>query len=163
MLEALGNLGDFIGGIAVIVTLIYLAVQVRQNTAALETASRQQIVAGFRDYNRLNFEPGVDEAIRAGVRSYPDMPAQQRDLFTAFVNDHALFLQGAFALHEAGTLEDETYLAYLNFFCAWMSTPGGAAWWGEISPLYPPRMVAAINARIAEGGLPDLVPVLTRE
>ena len=29
-LDALGNLGDFIGGIAVIVTLVYLANQIRQ-------------------------------------------------------------------------------------------------------------------------------------
>lgn len=58
MLEALGNLGDFIGGIAVVATLLYLAVQVRQNTVALRTASRQQIVAGFREYNRLLLQPG---------------------------------------------------------------------------------------------------------
>ncbi len=39
MLEALGNLGDFIGGIAVVVTLLYLAVQVRQNTTQLRESS----------------------------------------------------------------------------------------------------------------------------
>ena len=55
MLEALGNLGDFIGGIAVVVTLLYLALQVRHNTRAMQTASRQAIVSGFRDYNRLTF------------------------------------------------------------------------------------------------------------
>ena len=32
VLEDLGNLGDFLGGLAVIATLIYLAVQVRQNS-----------------------------------------------------------------------------------------------------------------------------------
>ena len=31
----LGNIGEFIGAIAVLVTLIYLAVQIRQNTVAL--------------------------------------------------------------------------------------------------------------------------------
>jgi len=41
MLDALGNLGDFVGGVAVVVTLIYLATQVRQNTQqiALNTAA----------------------------------------------------------------------------------------------------------------------------
>ena len=52
MVESLGNLGDFIGGIGVIITLIYLATQVRQNTAALRAASRQAIVAGMRDHSR---------------------------------------------------------------------------------------------------------------
>jgi hypothetical protein len=54
--ETLGNLGDFIGGIAVVVTLVYLAIQVRQNTIALRTASRQEIVRAFRDHNRLTID-----------------------------------------------------------------------------------------------------------
>jgi len=29
MIEALGNIGDFVGGIGVVVTLLYLAVQIR--------------------------------------------------------------------------------------------------------------------------------------
>jgi hypothetical protein len=40
-LEDLGNLGDFIGGLAVIVTLFYLAVQIRQNTRMLRSAGEQ--------------------------------------------------------------------------------------------------------------------------
>lgn len=34
--EVLGNLGDFIGGIAVFGTIVYLAIQVRQGKAAIE-------------------------------------------------------------------------------------------------------------------------------
>ncbi len=37
MIEALGNIGDFVGGIGVVVTLLYLAVQIR--------ASRLQALA----------------------------------------------------------------------------------------------------------------------
>ena len=36
MLDELGNLGDFIGGVAVLVTLVYVAIQIRQNTAQLK-------------------------------------------------------------------------------------------------------------------------------
>ncbi len=35
-LTQLANLGEFIGGVAVLVTLIYLALQVRQGTQAAE-------------------------------------------------------------------------------------------------------------------------------
>ena len=44
MLENLGNLGDFIGGVGVVITLVYLATQVRQNTRALRLSSIQQIM-----------------------------------------------------------------------------------------------------------------------
>ena len=35
-LEDLGNIGDFLGGIGVVVTLLYLALQIRQNTKQLK-------------------------------------------------------------------------------------------------------------------------------
>jgi hypothetical protein len=52
--------------------------------------------------------------------------------------------------------EEETYQSYLRFFSAWVSTPGGAAWWREISALYTPRMVAAVDGKrmIYAGFLP---------
>lgn len=53
MLDTLGNLGDFVGGIAVVITLIYLAVQVRQNTSALKAASWQEVVSGAREAAKL--------------------------------------------------------------------------------------------------------------
>lgn len=39
MLENLGNIGDFLGGIGVVITLVYLAVQIRQNTRQLRSGS----------------------------------------------------------------------------------------------------------------------------
>ena len=38
-LEDLGNLGDFIGGIAVVASLIYLAFQIRRNTLAIQAST----------------------------------------------------------------------------------------------------------------------------
>jgi hypothetical protein len=38
-LEDLGNIGDFLGGIGVIITLLYLAIQIRQNTRQLKADS----------------------------------------------------------------------------------------------------------------------------
>ena len=161
MLEALGNLGDFIGGIAVVATLIYLAVQVRQNTVALRTASRQEVVAGFRDYNRLFFHPGAIRAFELGLRRDPKMSEEERGLFDAQLNDHVVFFQGAHALHEAGTLEDDTYQAYLTYLAAQLASPGGTEWWTDVNPLYPPRMVSAVNERLRQGGLPDLLQMRT--
>ena len=45
MIENLGNIGDLIGGVGVIATLIYLATQIRQNTNSHRTASIQQIIS----------------------------------------------------------------------------------------------------------------------
>ena len=41
--QLLGNYGEFLGAIAVAVTLIYLAGQLRQNTRALRSTSYAQL------------------------------------------------------------------------------------------------------------------------
>ena len=41
--QLLGNYGEFVGAIAVVVTLVYLAQQLRQNTAALKSGTWQAI------------------------------------------------------------------------------------------------------------------------
>jgi hypothetical protein len=41
--QLLGNYGEFVGAIAVVVTLAYLAVQLRQNTSALRSSTWQGI------------------------------------------------------------------------------------------------------------------------
>lgn len=58
MLEDLGNLGDFLGGIGVVVTLIYLAFQVRQNsallaqnTSAVQSSAYQAVTNNLNAYN----------------------------------------------------------------------------------------------------------------
>jgi hypothetical protein len=58
MLEDLGNIGDFLGGIGVVVTLIYLALQIRQNssqvaqnTKAVQSNAYQAITQNHNSYN----------------------------------------------------------------------------------------------------------------
>ncbi len=46
-LTQLANLGEFIGGVAVVVTLVYLAAQVRQNTNAIKVSSYRSAKAEF--------------------------------------------------------------------------------------------------------------------
>jgi len=157
LLEALGNIGDFIGGIAVVATLLYLAVQIRQNTNALQTASRQAISASYRESNRLRLDPQTGLAWAKGLTSYSNLPFSDRNLFSAVIVDEALFFQGAYALHESGKLDNSTYSAYLNWFSSIIATPGGSDWWETTArPIFTPGMITAVDQRLATGGLQDI-------
>jgi hypothetical protein len=151
-LEAMGNFGDFVGGIAVIVTLLYLASQIRQNTNSVRAASRQDVVKSFREWNRYLFEiDGLAEITLVGALRYPDLAQPDRVKYACYLADHCLHFQSAFALYESGALEEETYQAYLDFFVGQLVTPGGAAYWSEYRSFFPKRMSRAVDARI-EGG-----------
>lgn len=52
-IENLGNIGSFIGGIGVVITLVYLATQIRQNTRSLRLTSIQQIMGTSASLNEM--------------------------------------------------------------------------------------------------------------
>ena len=60
-LDALGNIGDFLGGVGVIVTLVYLAAQIRQNTAQLRANAEGARIAAFDETTRSlgNWQEGI--------------------------------------------------------------------------------------------------------
>ena len=157
MFEALGNLGDFVGGVGVVVTLLYLATQIRQNTNALQAAGRQAISDGYRESNRMRLPPEIGLAWANGLSVFPNQPHAERHLFFTVATDEALFFQTAFALRESGQLEEETYAAYLAWFASVVTTPGGSVWWQTCGrPIFTPRMVSAVDERVAAGNLHDI-------
>ena len=159
MLDALGNIGDFVSGVAVLITLVYLATQVRQHTAVLRTASRQDLTSGYRAHNQHHLDPKVSEAYAVGLRNYLDMPPAQKRMFARAINDHALFLQTAFALYESGALGDENYSPYLTWFACQVATPGGAVWWKATRGFYNDGLVDSVESRLAAGDLPNALDV----
>jgi hypothetical protein len=166
MLDTLGNLGDFIGGIAVVITLIYLAVQVRQNTLALKTASWQEVVSGAREALRLRSDPAIAPSWARGLSNYPNMSVQDVSNFSLATTDEALFFQGVFALYLSGQLDESVYNAYLGWFASILATPGGAEWWATVGrPIFVPEMVSEIDKCLENGGIPDIreLPALGAE
>lgn len=81
------------------------------------------------------------------------------------LNDQYHLLESAFALYEAGTLDDETFGTYLGFFCATVATPGGKAWWKEIGPMHVTPLVAEVDALLVKVGFHNLLdsPVFTEQ
>ena len=157
MIETLGNLGDFIGGIAVVITLMYLAIQIRQNTRAVRASSRQAVVDSYRTLNRLLIDPSVARSFSTGLTSYPNLPFEERSRFSALMNEHVLFFQSVLALFESGQLEDHTYNIYREWIATVIASPGGSAWWNTVRPIYTNATVEALDERLKSGGLQDVL------
>ena len=53
-LEELSNIGEMIGALATVITLAYLAVQIRRNTAEVKATSRRAVGDGMRQSSKFN-------------------------------------------------------------------------------------------------------------
>jgi hypothetical protein len=93
-LEDLGNIGEFVAAIGVIISLVYLAVQIRQNTAQLvqngeefRVSFRQQQHARTVEINTAIFtNRDVGELIERGLSDLDSLDRADRHRWVAFMN-----------------------------------------------------------------------------
>lgn len=70
--EAISAIGQLVGAIAVLVTLIYLAIQMKQNTAAVATSTYDSTMSGFNNINiMVANNPALASILNRGCMS-PD-------------------------------------------------------------------------------------------
>jgi hypothetical protein len=129
-LERLANLGEFVSGVAVVVSLVYLASQVRQNTTSLRTenyARALERVAAMQA--RLSEDASLTPVFERGVLDATALSPQDRIRFSwAF---YEMFGAFEFMFHQARerAMPPEVWDRWAQTLAWWISLPGVAAWW----------------------------------
>ena len=78
MLDNLGNIGDFVGGVAVIASFVYLALQIRQNTETLRANSVQELTENILRASATLAEPQNADVYVRGARSYSSLTPEEK-------------------------------------------------------------------------------------
>ncbi|MFT7652306.1 MAG: hypothetical protein ACI9UU_001413 [Candidatus Azotimanducaceae bacterium] len=134
----LGSLGEFFASIAVLVTLIFLVIQMRQNTATIHRANvRQSTEHNDRALVELLDEKVADIFLR-GQKSLDDLSEVERYRFDLAFTMWLKSVERAFADHRAGAFAADELVAYENSIPAFLTTPGGIAWWEERQVWFSP-------------------------
>ena len=76
--QLLGNYGEFIGSIAVVATLFYLVLQVRQNTTSIRSQSRFHVLDSLISDMKSNLSQTPDELIGKVGGGEATLPEQQQ-------------------------------------------------------------------------------------
>jgi hypothetical protein len=96
-LNDLANLGQIIGAVTVVISLIYVALQIRQNTHAVRSAAAQVVHEHFASWYHLLANDAVLSQIAAkGLRDYTSLSEQDRVRFIAAFMSCLSYSQNAF-------------------------------------------------------------------
>jgi hypothetical protein len=104
-ISELGSLGEFIGSIAVLVTLIYLVFQLRQNTLSMRSQSRYFVLEALNADLRQVQEEGFFEIAARANRE--DATEQDHVSFAMYVNGWFSHLEMLFLEIRDGALPKE--------------------------------------------------------
>jgi hypothetical protein len=151
------NIAEVAGAIAVVVSLVYLAVQVRQNTVTIRNSTLHSNTALWSALLAKVAEPGMVEAYSVGATAKRDIDPLLytqffllcRSLFVAFENQYFQYRQGA--------LDKDAYQGYERSISQQLlAFPGFRLWWQQSKDVFSPTFVAHVDDMIAR--VPQVAP-----
>lgn len=157
-LEDLGNLGDFIGGIAVVVTLVYLALQVRQNnrllqanTASVRAGSAIAITERLVGVNQsLVEDASLAEIFVRELSSPGSIRGADRVRLDTLLQSMFISLENILKLVEAGAIEPKDWEPWSRHLRNWLRNPSVRAWWHRQRSPFGEELQAHVRALLAE-------------
>ena len=161
--DAITAIAEIIGVTAVVVSLVYLAIQVRQNTAQLKIDNLRETVRGTLDTNwYYHRDAAAFEAFRSGVAGFESLPPAQKAIFHSIMVDLAFYVEMIRNLEHSGLVDKEGRKVNESFLVAILLTTGGREWW-SFARKNPPMPAAALQylQSLIDSSPPD-TPVITK-
>jgi hypothetical protein len=130
--ETFSFLFQLISAIGVIVSFVYLAVQIRQNTRAMRRAASRDIVRDLNEFGRMFIEyPDLGKLYLTALEQPQDLTAEERFRFERLVGYVFASFELALEYHGDGLLSDEGIEAYTQSILQLFERSAVAEWWGK--------------------------------
>ncbi len=129
-LEDLGNIGEFVAAIAVVISLIYLAVQIRQNTRSVRASSYHAVVTNLSNIsaNIGHNAPVADLFVRGQTDLQALSPTEQRQ-FAFLVVSVFRNLEDIFYQFNQNMVDEVVWAGWKHRITRYFWQPGVQAWW----------------------------------
>lgn len=133
----LGSLGELLGSVAVFISLIYLAFQIRSSTETARTSTYQSVVSDFSALNQsMTSTPDLSLLFVNALEDFASLNADQKArvsqlFFMCFRNFENMYYQ-----HRKGYLENELWLGWKRLMLTYFARPGFQSWWSIRADVY---------------------------
>jgi hypothetical protein len=150
--DAVGAIAELVGALAVVATLAYLAVQIRQNTMSARVAARLEMTRQFSDYvdGLINNPEANSVFTRGGAGDHLD--ENDAVLFSRLMHKCFWYLSAMHFQYIAHSLGEDEWHQSKGAMLRIVRTPGVVAWWHANKHAYSPSFVAFVDSEI----LPDM-------
>jgi hypothetical protein len=156
--DAIGAIGEILGAIAVIGSLIFLALQVRQNNAQQKIQALMDAAANhISKYEAATASDEKAENFRNGLRAFSDMAINERAKFHSTMTGLVAGFVQVWRLYNEGSLIREDYEAMEGSFIGLFRCPGTQQWWAGMKHFFPADLAIFIDRAVNDPTI-DILP-----
>jgi hypothetical protein len=149
-LGQLASIASIVSGVAFVVSVIYVSIQIRHNTRAVRASTFQQVVDSFAGISLdiAKDKDLVDLYLRAG-REFASLSDVERAQYSLMLLSFLRRAENVFFQTEIQLLQTEHWSGIRNSIKAIVAAPGARDCWSEIKNLLNPEFRAFIDTLIS--------------
>lgn len=149
--EAIAAAAELIGAIAVILTLVYLALQIRQNTAALRsTATHGAHEQAAEVYRTLATDSELAAIYLTGIANPDELTESEMAKFISFMMYASFNYQNWFLQTKEQLMDDALVASWSQVISMVSNTPGFQYFWEQRGFVYSPEYRQFVDTLMAE-------------
>ena len=148
--DALGAIGELVGAVAVLITVGYLAVQIRQNTRALESAALNSLrdVHVLTEHNE-HYNSLILKSLRNDALTDEERLQMVERFYTIMKGFEVLWLQ-----QRVGAISHEQFDQHLDLVRWALTAPVSRRMWAELQSVFTLEFRTAIQNEVLAADAP---------
>jgi hypothetical protein len=149
-LQEWAHLAEIIGGIAIILSLIFVGLQVSENSKQVRSETAHNVTAGLQSwYNQMGGSAQVSAVFRKGKSDPESLSKDEAVQYLMSVHSVMLIYQTMYFLGAEGTLDEEMNTAMSSALKAALPTPGFTWYWEQRSEYFTKEFQAFVKEIVA--------------
>ena len=129
-IESMANYADVIGGAAVIVSLIYVGIQIRRNAKSSQSQANQSAHESLASVSlEVSKNPEFSNFVRRGMIAFDELSEDEQFQFVLFMTSTFRRYENIFYQYKRGFLEEGLWGGYEQSILLMHYSSGGQAFW----------------------------------
>ena len=158
-LEEFNYIAEIIASLAVIASLIYIGLEVRQNTAAMQAAGRQAYVDSQASLvSLINSSSTLADILHRGANGMSNIKDGEIIQFGAFLDQAFITFETFYFQWKAGVLDTRLWSIYRHAIADFMVQTGQQQWWETKRHWYDQEFQEYVNQVIDSGDAKPMHP-----
>ena len=147
-LESIYYIGQTVAVMAILVSLIFVGVQIRQNTREMKSAAAQAVHENFSSFLVAAGSPEVSEVLTRAFIRFDEMEDAERWVFICHALCFFSSLQDAYEKWREGSLSDDLWVGWRGMSLNFFATPGGKSFWVQRRHMFGEPFQAFVEAEL---------------
>lgn len=149
----LGSIGELVGAMLVLVTLVYLSVQLRATNSIAKADGHRDLIKQFNDWYQEMGDPVLMEIVLRASEDFTSLSGAEQLRFEVFMHKYFHICEQAWYMGRDKYVPIGSYDAFMDTTVI-LSSHGAQDWWKNSKPAFAKDFVEMVDARRAESPEP---------